>query len=73
MVGGSVWELKIDPKRLREEIKNDIEKRRKKKNEKNTPRAKKMLWDQTVPKILEALGPLENPHETPREPQEHPK
>ena len=26
-VGGSVWELKIDPKRLREEIKNDIEKR----------------------------------------------
>ena len=30
MVGGSVWELKIDPKRLREEIKNDIEKKRKK-------------------------------------------
>ena len=30
-VGGSVWELKIDRKRLREEIKNDIEKRRKKK------------------------------------------
>ena len=28
-VGGSVWELKIDPKRPREEKKNDIEKRRK--------------------------------------------
>ena len=25
-MGGSVWEFKIDPKRLREEIKNDIEK-----------------------------------------------
>ena len=33
-VGGSVWELKIDHKRLREEIKNDIEKRRKKRDEK---------------------------------------
>ena len=32
-VGGSVWELKIDPKRLREEIKNDIEKQRKKRDE----------------------------------------
>ena len=32
-VGRSVWELKIDPKRLREEIKNDIEKRRKKRDE----------------------------------------
>ena len=72
LVGGSVWELKIDPKRLREEIKNDIEKRRKK-NKQKTLRATKMLWDQTVPKILEALGPLENPHETPREPQERPK
>ena len=73
MVGGSVWELKIDPKRLREEIKNDIEKRRKKKTKKTTSRATKMLWDQTVPKILKALGPLENPHDTPREPQERPK
>ena len=27
-MGGSVWELKIDPKRLREEIKNDIEKKK---------------------------------------------
>ena len=29
-VGGSVWEFKVDPKRLREEIKNNIETRRKK-------------------------------------------
>ena len=32
-VGGSVWELKIDPKRLREEIKTDIEKQRKNRDE----------------------------------------
>jgi len=25
MVGGSVWEFNIDPKRLREKIKNDID------------------------------------------------
>ena len=73
MVGGSVWELKIDPKRLRGEIKNDIEKKKERQKTKKTSRAIKMLWDQTVPKILEALGPLENPHETPREPQERPK
>ena len=35
-VGGSVWELKIDPKRFREEIKNDIERRRSKIDEKKT-------------------------------------
>ena len=32
-VGGSVWELKIDPKRLREEIKHDIENKRTKRRE----------------------------------------
>ena len=47
-VGRSAWELKIDPKRLREEIKNVIEKRRKKRHEKksinsNKKRLKK-LW-----------------------------
>ena len=35
-VGGSAWELKIDPKRLREEIKNDIERRRQKIDEKKS-------------------------------------
>ena len=29
-VGGSAWELKIDPERFRKKIKNDIEKRSKK-------------------------------------------
>ena len=67
MVGGSVWELKIDPKRLREEIKKRHRKKKKEKNKKIPSRATKMLWDQTVPKILEALGAPENPHETPRE------
>ena len=42
-VGGSVWELKIDPKRLREEIKNDIEKRRKKKDEKKSIKSDKKI------------------------------
>ena len=54
----------------------DKKRHRKKKKEKNNKipsRATKMLWDQTVPKILKALGPLENPHETPRKPQERPK
>ena len=32
-VGGSLWELNIDPKRLRKEIKNDIEKQRKRRDE----------------------------------------
>ena len=35
-VGGSVWELKIDPKRFREKIKNDIEERRTKRSEKES-------------------------------------
>ena len=40
-VGGSVWELKIDPKRLRKEIKNDIERRRQKIDEKKTIKSDK--------------------------------
>ena len=35
-VARSVWELKIDPKRFRKEIKNDIERRRSKIDEKKT-------------------------------------
>ena len=46
-VGESVWKLKIDPKRLRDEIKNDIERRRKNKDEKRASRASKMLRDQS--------------------------
>ena len=40
-MGGSVYEFKIDPKRLREEIKNDIERRRKKRDEKRASRTTK--------------------------------
>ena len=40
-VGGSAWELKIDPKRLRKQIKDDIEERRTKINEKKQPEASK--------------------------------
>ena len=40
---------------------------------KRVPRATKMLRDQTVPKILEALGPLGSPHETPRRAPRAPK
>ena len=42
-VGGSVWEFKIDPKRLREEIKVDIERRRKKKDEKKSIKSDKKI------------------------------
>ena len=60
MVGGSVWELKIDPKRLREEIKNDIEKRRKKKTKKYT-QSKKNALGSNGPKDFTSTG-------APREP-----
>ena len=43
MVGGSVYEFKIDPKRLREEIKNDIEKERTKRNEQKSIRNDKKM------------------------------
>ena len=46
-VGGSVWELKIDPKGFRKKIKTDIETRIKKINEKksikNHKKSSKML------------------------------
>ena len=40
-MGGSVWELKIDPKRSRKKIKNDIEKRRKKNSDKKSIKSAK--------------------------------
>ena len=42
-MGGSVWELKIDPKRVREVIRNDIEKRRKKKDGKKSIKSDKKI------------------------------
>ena len=40
-VGWSVWGLKIDPKRSRKKIKNDIEKRRKKNSDKKSIKSAK--------------------------------
>ncbi len=40
-VGGSAWELKIDPKRPRKKIKDDIEERKTKINEQKQPEASK--------------------------------
>ena len=40
-VGGSAWEFKIDPKRARKKIKDDIEERRTKIHEKKQPEASK--------------------------------
>ena len=40
-VGGFAWELKIDPKRPRKKIKDDIEERRTNMNEKKQPEASK--------------------------------
>ena len=40
-VGEGAWELKIDPKRSRKKIKNDIEKRRKKNSDKKSIKSAK--------------------------------
>ena len=39
--GGAVWELKFDPNRFREGIKNDIETRRKKRDERKSIKSDK--------------------------------
>ena len=51
----------------------DKKRYRKKKKDKKKQERWKMLWDQTVPKILKALGPLGNPHEAPRTAPRAPK
>ena len=62
MVGGSVWELKIDPKRLREEIKNVIEKKRKKKTKKMSIKSGKNALGSNGPKNFRSSGgPREPP------------
>ena len=45
-VGGSAWELKIDPKRLRKKIKNAIEKRRTKRDGKKSIKSDKKRFKQ---------------------------
>ena len=64
-VGGSVWELKIDPKRFREEIKNDIEKRSWTTNEKEHQEANIMFNIEVFDlnksggvRLAECAGPL---------------
>ena len=42
-MGGSAWELKIDPKRFREKIKNDIEKIITKRSEKKSIKSDQRL------------------------------
>ena len=64
--GGSVWELKIDPKRFREEMKNSIEKM---KNKRDTKRIIKrhilgpttkflILKKHDAVRLAECAGPL---------------
>ena len=74
-MGGSVWELKIDPKRLREGLKNDIEQRRKKRDEKKRlkgdKKSSKKLWHRLARRKPggnpEEVGAVWSP-EAPREP-----
>ena len=61
MVGGSVWELKIDPKRLRGEIKNDIEKKRQSKNKKNIKSDKNALGSNGPKDFRSSGAPREPP------------
>ena len=69
-MGGSVWELKIDHKRLREEIKNDI-------GAPQTIFGSKKRANEAQEKSktnLEALfGRSRGPKDFPRDPQELPK
>ena len=60
-MGGSVWELKIDPKRLREEIKNDIEKKKKEKNKKNTIKSNKNALGSNGPRDFRSSGAPRQP------------
>ena len=55
-VGGSVWEFKNDPKRLREEIKNDIEKRRTKRDEKKKIKSEKKSFKKLALKHQTVVG-----------------
>ena len=76
-MGGSVWELKIDPKRLREEIKNDIERRRKKKYRKKEHQERQEELQKTMTAFV-LLKPKRRPVQFGRpgplgEPQELPK
>ena len=60
-VGGSVWEFKFDPKRLQEEIKNDIEKRREKKHYKNSIKSDKNAPRSNGVKDFRSSGPPREP------------
>ena len=57
-VGGSVWELKIDPKRLREETKNDIEKQIKKIYENKSPNNEQKKELRSSPGATANIGPF---------------
>ena len=65
MVGGSIWELKIDPKRLREEIK----KRYRKKSQKKHIKSYKNALGSNGPKDFKSSGA---PREPPWDPQNAP-
>ena len=58
-VGGSIWELKIDPKRLREEIKNDIERRRNKRDEKKSIKSNKASFKKLCHRLARQQGEVE--------------
>ena len=54
--GGSVWELKIDPKRFREKIKNDIEKQRNKRDEKKSLKGDKKSSKKLCHRLIRQRG-----------------
>ena len=76
-VGGSVWELKIDPKRPRKKIKDDIEERITNINEKEAARSEQTrpnkvsrgIWKPFVVDV----EPRKSPQETQKSSQKEPK
>ena len=76
-VGGSVWELKIDPKRLGEEIKNDIERRRQNiaaRSEQTRPkRVPRRIWRLSLVDLEDPKSSHEAPKNSPRTAKTRPR
>ena len=72
-MGGSAWELKIDGKRLRKKIKNDIDDRRTKRNEKKLQGASKRGPREFQEESGSPLWSIQRPQRAPKKPPRAPK
>ena len=80
-VGGSAWELKIDPKRLRKKIKYDIEERKNENQREEAARSKQTrrmiirrgIWKHSVVDVEAPQSPQETPRSFQKESKRGPK